>query len=196
MPYRLTAVRCRGSPTSRENHAQAKNESERLGHHISSAVPALRHGKHSHSAAQTARNSAIPITVSTAIAANSTAISICACSWIISHPNPADELTHSPKTAPTTLKVTAILAPEKKYGSAAGSSTNRSIDQRPAPSVRMTLVKSRSTLWNPSTVLTTTGKKQTRHTTTNRGRTVNPNRTSSTGASAITGTVWEAITSG
>ena len=52
--------------------------------------------------------------------------------WI-AWPSPASEPTSSPNTAPITATATATFAPEKRYGSAAGSSRRRSSAQRHAP---------------------------------------------------------------
>ena len=74
---------------------------------------------------------------------------------------PRSEPAYSAKTAPITAIATAIFAPVSAAGSAAGASTKRNACQRDASSVRISLRCSGSTAASASSVVTTTGKKQT-----------------------------------
>ena len=77
----------------------------------------------------------------------------------VKYPSPALEPTHSPITAPMTLKVMAILVPEKTNGRAPGTRTLKNICRPDAPMVRIMRTMSGSVAPRPSTVLTTIGKK-------------------------------------
>jgi hypothetical protein len=69
---------------------------------------------------------------------------------------------YSANTAPITATATAIFAPLRAAGSAAGASAQRKTCQREASSVRRSLTWSGSTPDSASSVVTTTGKKHTR----------------------------------
>ena len=98
--------------------------------------------------------------------------------------------------APITPTASAILAPLRAAGSAAGSSAKRSACQREASSVRSSFARSGSSEASPSIVVTSTGKKQIRAITTSFGKIPNPHQnTSSTPITGI-GTACEPTASG
>ena len=103
---------------------------------------------------------------------------------------------YSANTAPITATATAIFAPLSAAGSAAGASTMRSVCQREASSVRMSLSSSGSTLRRASSVVTTTGKKQTITTIASLAKTLKPNQKTSSGARITNGTACEETSSG
>ena len=98
--------------------------------------------------------------------------------------------------APITPTASAIRAPLSAAGSAAGSSAKRNACQREASSVRSSLSWSGSTAARPSTVVTSTGKKQISAITTSFGKIPKPHQnTSSTPITGI-GTACEPTASG
>ena len=98
--------------------------------------------------------------------------------------------------APITPTVSAIRAPLIAAGSAAGSSAKRSACQREASSVRSSLSWSGSTAARPSTVVTSTGKKQISTITASLGNTPKPHQKTSSGAITAIGTACEPTASG
>ena len=95
-----------------------------------------------------------------------------------------------------TAIVRAMRAPLIAAGSAAGSSAKRNACQREASSVRSSLSFSGSLAVSPSTVVTSTGKKQINTITASLGRMPNPHQNTSSGAITAIGTAWEPIASG
>ena len=88
------------------------------------------------------------------------------------------------------------MSPENTKGRLAGSWAMRKRCQREAPSVRSRSSSSGSAAFNPSTVLTTMGKKQTSAITITFGRRSNPVQTTMMGAMAGMGSVWETTSQG
>jgi len=103
---------------------------------------------------------------------------------------------HSATTAPITATATAILAPLRKYGRAAGTSARVRVCTRLASMVRISFFSSGSTEPSPSKVLTVTGKKQTRAMIASFGPIPKPNQTTRIGAIATIGIVCEATSRG
>ena len=116
--------------------------------------------------------------------------------WSIRCPRPSLEPAYSANTAPMTATATAIFAPLSAAGRAAGASAQRNACQRVASSVRMSLSWSGSTERSASSVVTTTGKKQTSAMIASLGTIPKPNHTTSSGAMMTIGTACEATSSG
>src|ERR1700722_11253312 len=98
--------------------------------------------------------------------------------------------------APITPTASAIRAPLSAAGSAAGSSPKRNACQRDASSVRSSLGCSGSTAASPSTVVTTTGKKQISAITSSFGNSPKPHQNTSSTPTAGSGTAGEPTSSG
>src|SRR3954454_12747561 len=117
-------------------------------------------GMASRSTSETKAKSAIAISVSRTVPAYTRGV----CNWLFAsrtrRPSPLSAPAHSPKTAPITDTVAAILMPLNRYGSDAGSSAFQSRAQRVAPNERSSFSRSGSTERSPSSALTTIGKKQ------------------------------------
>src|SRR3954447_12795014 len=111
-------------------------------------------------------------------------------------PRPSLEPACSASTAPMTATATAIRAPEKSAGRAAGASTRRNVAQREAPSVVMSLRRDGSTDASPSSAVTVTGKKQTSATIASLGASPKPSQATSSGATMTIGMVCDATSSG
>ena len=102
----------------------------------------------------------------------------------------------SAMNAPMTPTASAMRAPLSAAGSPAGSSAKRNACQRLASSVRMSFSCSGSTAASPSTVVTSTGKKQMRAMIASFGKMPNPHQnTSSTPITGI-GSACEPTASG
>ena len=95
-----------------------------------------------------------------------------------------------------TLTAAAIFIPEKINGNAPGNRTFQKPCHHPARRSRMRSSSSGSVASNPSTELTTIGKKAIRAVMITLGIRSYPNQTMSNGAMAMTGTVWDAMTNG
>ena len=111
-------------------------------------------------------------------------------------PRPSWASAHSPNTAPITDTVAATFSPLKNEGSAAGSSTRRSVPSREKPRLRISLSCSRSTERRPSSTFTVIGKKHTRATMASLGARPKSKASTNTGASTTTGMACEATSSG
>ena len=137
---------------------------------------------------------ATPSAASSSSTANMPAMSSAVLNCKIRLPRPRWEPTNSPTMAPSTLNTTAMSSPANTNGSALGKVTNRNVCQRLALNERMRSSLGASTVFSPTITLTSTGKNATRAAMTTLDDTPKPSHTTSSGATAIFGSVWNATT--
>ena len=111
-------------------------------------------------------------------------------------PRPRSDATNSATTAAVADNAAATLMPVNKVGIACGNSTLKKVRQRLAPVVRARSMMSGSTERNAVIADTTTGKNDSRKTSSTFGNSPKPNQMMKSGATAIFGTIWKKISSG
>src|SRR5260370_33304007 len=106
------------------------------------------------------------------------------------------EAEKSAAMAASTLNTIAMSNPAKTNGSAYGKVTNRKVCQRVALKDRIRSSLGASTVLRPTMTLTSTGKNATNAAMTIFDERPKPSQTTSSGATAIFGSVWSATTYG